>query len=417
MEMKMRDRTPKLSVIIPVYNEENYIGECLESVLNQSFRDIEVICVDDGSTDSTVSILEEICSNDPRVTVIHQKNEYAGAARNRGLLRARGEYVHFMDGDDWLEKDAYEEWYSIAKDQDADVCIGFHRNHDMLTGKIENRGSSPSKNYICVTNIIDNARSLFNSAVVPWNKIYRRDFLMENDLKFEQIQCANDRSFYFKVISRAKSIAIIRRYFVNYRMNIPGALTGEGRLQHFDCHFKSFETIWEWFKDDEKEIRVMALDVCIKDMFAFYNKATGTKYEKSVRSQFRTYLKNLDLSEFSEEIKTCRWYMHYLLLITTEDDDEAAYCELLRELNHKEEQLAEKHRQLKRLKEKEQEAQKYRKQLSDMQHSVSYRAGRIATFPLRMLMYGKVSQENYVELTAASAIPNKEIKSPQILRY
>ena len=351
----MKDRDPKLSVIIPVYNEEKYIQECLDSILNQSFRDIEVICVDDGSTDNTVSILEEISSNDPRVTVIHQKNEYAGAARNRGLLCAKGEYVHFMDGDDWLEKDVYEEWYSIAKDQDVDVCIGFYRSHDMITGKTENRGFSPSKDYLCVTNMQENARYFFYNAVVPWNKIYRRSFLIENNLKFEHIQCANDRSFYFKVVSKAKSIAIIRQRFVNYRMNVPGALTGEGRLQHFDCHFRSFETIWEWFKNDEKEIRLMALDICMLDMFAFYKKSMGTIYEKRVRSQLRTYFKNLDLSEFSEEIKTCRWYMHYLLLITTEEDDDAVYREILHELNHKEEQLAE-------LKKKGQEALKYKKQ-------------------------------------------------------
>ena len=161
-------------------------------------------------------------------------------------------------------------------------------------------------------------------------------------------------------------------------MNVPGALTGEGRLQHFDCHFRSFETIWEWFKNDEKEIRLMALDICMLDMFAFYKKSMGTIYEKRVRSQLRTYFKNLDLSEFSEEIKTCRWYMHYLLLITTEEDDDAVYREILHELNHKEEQLAE-------LKKKGQEALKYKKQLSDIQHSVSFRVGRIATFPLRKI--------------------------------
>ena len=115
--------TPKVSVIIPVYNVEKYLRECLDSVVNQTLREIEIICVDDGSTDSSLDILKEYASKDNRITVIGQQNLHAGVARNAGLAVARGEYLSFLDSDDFFELNMLAEMYNTAKKDGSDTVI------------------------------------------------------------------------------------------------------------------------------------------------------------------------------------------------------------------------------------------------------------------------------------------------------
>ena len=114
---------PKVSVIIPVYNTEPYLRECLDSVINQTLRDIEIICVDDGSTDGSLAILREYQEKDSRVSVYMQPNLNAGAARNHGLRYAKGEYLSFLDSDDFFERNMLETAYEYAKRQNAEICI------------------------------------------------------------------------------------------------------------------------------------------------------------------------------------------------------------------------------------------------------------------------------------------------------
>lgn len=111
--IRKREKTmPKISVIIPVYNAEKYLNKTLESILKQSLKDIEVICVDDGSTDSSVEIIQSFIKKDDRVKLIRQNNQHAGSARNTGLKEAQGEYIHFMDADDYVLNCAYEAIYN-----------------------------------------------------------------------------------------------------------------------------------------------------------------------------------------------------------------------------------------------------------------------------------------------------------------
>ena len=104
----------KISIIIPVYNVEKYLHECLDSIINQTFTDIEIICVDDGSTDKSSEILEEYEQKDKRFTVISQPNKGVSAARNRGMQQAKGKYIMFVDSDDWLAHNACEQAYKLS---------------------------------------------------------------------------------------------------------------------------------------------------------------------------------------------------------------------------------------------------------------------------------------------------------------
>ncbi len=120
----------KVSVIVPVYNVEKYLEECIESLINQTLTDIEIICINDGSTDNSLKILEELQKKDNRIKIINQKNSGVSSARNNGIENATGEYIGFVDSDDWIDSDYYEKLYNTAKKYNSDIAAGdmYRRN-------------------------------------------------------------------------------------------------------------------------------------------------------------------------------------------------------------------------------------------------------------------------------------------------
>lgn len=125
----------KVSVIIPVYNAQEHLEECLKSVTGQTLRDIEIICVDDGSTDNSLNILEKLAAEDSRIIIKRQQNLFAGAARNNGMESARGKYLEFWDSDDYFEKNALEVLYNKCENEKADICICAAYTVDGKTGR------------------------------------------------------------------------------------------------------------------------------------------------------------------------------------------------------------------------------------------------------------------------------------------
>ena len=127
MEKALQDRlvaVVKVSVIVPIYNTEKYIGKCLNSLVNQTLRDIEIICVNDGSTDNSMITVRKFANNDFRIKIIEQENKKQGAARNAGMRIATGEYISFVDSDDWVDLDFYEKLYNAAKNHNFDIALG-----------------------------------------------------------------------------------------------------------------------------------------------------------------------------------------------------------------------------------------------------------------------------------------------------
>lgn len=168
----------KISIIIPVYNVEKYLHECLDSIINQTFTDIEIICVDDGSTDKSSEILEEYEQKDKRFTVISQPNKGVSAARNRGMQQAKGKYIMFVDSDDWLAHNACEQAYKAATGNDCDMLLFSHNKFTDQTctsdGRlqdlyIELEGKS--------TTFEKSAENIVISPCEPWAKLYKVEFL------------------------------------------------------------------------------------------------------------------------------------------------------------------------------------------------------------------------------------------------
>ena len=174
----------KVSVIIPVYNTEKYLRECLESVISQTFTDIEIICVNDGSTDSSLAILEEYASNDKRIKVLKQKNKGAGSARNFGLKYATGEFLSFLDSDDFFENNFIEQMYSKAKETNADLVMCAVNGYNTITNEIFSLPWALNIQFLPnqeVFNYKDIPDYIFNIAQNwNWNKIFKREFVFQN---------------------------------------------------------------------------------------------------------------------------------------------------------------------------------------------------------------------------------------------
>ncbi|MBR3874038.1 MAG: glycosyltransferase [Clostridia bacterium] len=211
----------KVSVIVPVYNNEAYLRHGLDSILVQTVKEIEIICVDDGSTDTSGSILEEYAQKDERIKVIRQKNQGAGVARNNGFMHAKGEYVYFFDSDDLCAKNLIEKTLNAAKKEAADiVCFNFERFDDQGHRVIRKGYHSewlPANveifNYKdCPTRIL----SIVNPT--PWNKLIRRSFIEERGLKYEEITSTNDITFSAVSAANARRIVVLPDVLYYYRV-------------------------------------------------------------------------------------------------------------------------------------------------------------------------------------------------------
>lgn len=307
---------PLVSVVIPVFNAERYIRECLDSVIGSTLKEIEIICIDDGSTDNSLTIVKEYEKKDSRIRVLTQAHSYAGAARNVGLAAARGEFIHFLDADDWIDRQAYETWYRLAKVNGADVCECIHYNVDNQNNERVLGGDKGYKEqwgeYFYVTNFAEDAQFLIFGNVVPWNKIYLRKFLLDNDIWFDNLICAEDRSFYFAVIYKAKRIAFVLEPWLYHRVNNKFSLDGSDiRLQHFDVHFQSFEIIWNMMQHADDCEKRLVLNACINDSFHYYRKSVGTKYEKAIRDKLYNFWSKY-ISILGDDIFEADWLAGYL---------------------------------------------------------------------------------------------------------
>ncbi len=221
----------KVSVIIPVYNGEVFLEQCLDTVCNQTLKEIEIICVDDGSTDSSYEILKRYEEQDCRVKVLQQNNQYAGAARNVGKKIAVGEYLVFWDCDDFFELEALEMMYQEASETNADVCVcGVNQYFQDTERLIPNNVNYFSRSKIQgdrVFNRVGNEDTILNfTNAVPWNKMFRREYIENLNLDFQAIRNGNDIYFTMNAIYFAERIATVKTPLVNYRCNQANSLFG-----------------------------------------------------------------------------------------------------------------------------------------------------------------------------------------------
>ena len=221
---------PKVSVIIPVYNAEKYLRQCLDSVVGQTLRDIEIICVDDGSADGSLDILREYAQKDSRVKVLCQQNQYAGVARNNGMAAASGEYYVFLDADDFFEPDLLELQYERCKNCSADISLcGADRFDQREQAFLETSWFLP-KRYIRNEpfNWKDWKEHIFQvTSLAPWNKMFSANFIKKHGLKFQALPRANDVYFSMMALVLAENITIVGKVLVHYRVGMSANLQSQ----------------------------------------------------------------------------------------------------------------------------------------------------------------------------------------------
>ena len=207
---------PKISVIVPVYNVEKYLAECLDSIVNQTLKEIEIICVNDGSTDNSLSILKEYTSKDSRIKIIDKENEGQGYARKLGLDNATGDYILFCDSDDYYaELAAFEELYNYIEKVKVDVVIFNYIENNIITKKITNISETYPEDVIFTYKDIEN---IFEHRVNTWQKIYSKKFLDKyDDWYFPKKIVYEDTHLHYQVLKRAK-FSYCKKEFYVYRI-------------------------------------------------------------------------------------------------------------------------------------------------------------------------------------------------------
>ena len=215
--------TPSLSVILPIYNVEEYLSECLDSLLSQTFKDFEIICINDGSTDNSLSILEKYADKDARFRLIDKKNEGYGKAINQGISLAKGDYVAVLETDDFIEPTMYEELYRIAE-QHPSVDIIKSEYHFYWTKKDRIKYSSLIQAWVANKVIPASSEDYINCFFYTpsiWSALYRKAFLVENNIACLETRGASyqDISFNFKLWAYAKSAYLHPKALLYYRQD------------------------------------------------------------------------------------------------------------------------------------------------------------------------------------------------------
>lgn len=237
-----------VSIIIPVYNAEKYLHVCMDSVLQQTLTDIQVICIDDGSTDNSLAILEEYAGNDERITVLKGMHKGAAAARNLGMEYVCGQYVCFLDSDDCFEQDMIEELYYSAQKYEADIAVcEYDTNMDGSTDEFMSAvgklymGKYAEKVFKLEDLPLD---GFFTWNIAPWTKLYHFDFLKASQLQFQQIRSANDLYFSFMSMVFANRIIHTSSYkaLVHYRTNRKEQISGSRMVMDV---FKAWKKVYE----------------------------------------------------------------------------------------------------------------------------------------------------------------------------
>ena len=242
--MSTMNRCIKVSIIIPVYNTSKYLQECIESACNQTLKEIEIICINDGSTDGSLDIINKCAENDSRIMVLNRPNRGVGITRNDALSHANGEYVGFIDSDDWIDLNMYEELYDHAKSLDSDLTICEFINVDFDK-------SNPNKPDWAILHIDDSFQyrcctwkdiqdECFNITVAPWNKLYKRDLITRINAQFGTYRALEDYQFALSCMLNASKISFLKKDLIFHRIGVPES---QYARQKSNILFNYFEVI------------------------------------------------------------------------------------------------------------------------------------------------------------------------------
>ncbi|MCQ2957668.1 MAG: glycosyltransferase [Candidatus Gastranaerophilales bacterium] len=294
---------PKISIVVPVYNVEKYLKECIDSIINQTLQDIEIICVDDGSTDSSGEILDNYAANDTRVKVIHKKNTGYGNSMNTGFSKATGEYIGIVESDDFAELNMFENLYNTAKQFNADVVKSDWYNY--YTADNNSTKQDFTSRFEC-NNLLSfkTAPEIFMVQGSIWSAIYKREFIEKNNIKFLETPGASyqDLSFTYKIFGLAENFVIVPDAYIHYRKDNDNSSVKSKNKAYII--FPEYEEVNKLFENNS-ELKAFANNQRrlheYWDYYAHYYRIDDkfkAKFLKLCSEQFKVPYKN---GEFSSE--------------------------------------------------------------------------------------------------------------------
>lgn len=269
-----------VSVIVPIYNVEDYLKECITSLVNQTYKHLEILLIDDGSTDNSGKMADKIAGSDDRIKVIHQKNGGLSAARNTGIENCKGDYICFVDSDDYVKKSYVEELLNACIENKTDMAIcmffGVQNGKELFS---ESDGSSEiiTPKQACM-------RTLDNPYIVSWNKIYKRDIF--DDIRFPEGRLHEDVATTYKCYWKSNRIVVINKELYGYRVNDSGIMRTKYSSKRYD-ELKAVREAINFFSDKDE-------DVCKKYYLMFFIRSISHLRRTAMNPQLKKeYYKKL----------------------------------------------------------------------------------------------------------------------------
>ncbi len=314
----MTKKLPKLSVLVPCYNVEKYVDQCLASIANQTLQDIEIICINDGSTDSTLDIIKKYADSDKRFVIIDKQNEGYGKSMNRGLDAATGEYIGIVESDDWIDADMFENLVKIADDANADVVKSNFFTYTTKNGE---------KNVLCkslnlcpmnkVIKPMENTEVFFCTPAI-WSAIYRRQFLLDNRIRFLESPGASyqDTGFNFKVWACAERAYLTPNAWLHYRCdNENSSVKSTGKVFCVCYEYDEIERFLDERGTYDNDMHKLVAYLKMRTYFWNLNRLGGdarTKFGERFASEFKPIISNRYLTHKSIDDRS--WYKLMILM-------------------------------------------------------------------------------------------------------
>lgn len=319
----------KISVIVPVYNIENYIERCVDSLVRQTYTDLEIILVDDGSRDSGGRICDELAARDERIRVVHKENGGLASARNAGLDAASGDYISFVDGDDLLDPDTYEKLAeAIQKHRPDVVCFGYRK---VCAGVVTDRCVIDYPEGLCDEESLRQLKldAIFNPNVLDYNRkrilssctnLYRRDFLQEHQLRFrsEREVLNEDFLFVLQMMQAARSVYVSPRDFYYYDTR-EGSISTSYRQDMYRRKKALFEAYCQSLDLSDPEVAIRLDNFYIECIYScMVNECSAGRERRQALAQIRVLLKDEQLQQMlrrrKDRVKSVKTWVICLLM-------------------------------------------------------------------------------------------------------
>lgn len=309
----------KVSIIVPVYNVEQYLEECIESILNQTLEDIEIILVNDGSTDRSLEICERYQEKDNRIKLINKSNGGLSSARNEGIKVASGQYIGFVDSDDYIHTEMYEILFNNAIKYKSDIVISKFKKFSDEDYEYNAKDIIPINYKIENFNYKQSLYQLYTERnvefVIAWNKIYKKDLF--NNLKFEEGRICEDEFMAHKILYKSKITTYVHIDLYYYRQRINSIMTSKYSIKNLDAVYALQDRVEFFYKINNKDLLNISYRYYIEMFIGNYLKAkteiNNSKNElKKLKKSFNLHINKLFFNPYYNWKEKVLLYIFYI---------------------------------------------------------------------------------------------------------